>query len=67
MLKDGKVDVKTPKQEESESLPLKTFFPAQKYISMIEVLATVNQATNFLDEFEHWQPKYQRWAQARSG
>lgn len=60
VLKDGKIDVKTPKQEESESLPLKTFFPAQKYISMIEVLATVNQATNFLDEFEHWQPKYQR-------
>jgi hypothetical protein len=23
-------------------------------------LATINQATNFLDEFEHWQPKYQR-------
>lgn len=60
VLKDGKIDIKTPKQEESESLPLRTFFPAQKYISMIEVLATVNQATNFLDEFEHWQPKYQR-------
>ena len=43
MLKDGKIDVKTPKQEESESLPLKTFFPAQKYISMIKVLATVNE------------------------
>ena len=43
VLKDGKIDVKTPKQEESESLPLKTFFPAQKYISMIKVLATVNE------------------------
>ena len=38
VLKDGKIDVKTPKQEESESLPLKTFFPAQKYISMIKVI-----------------------------
>ena len=58
--KDGKVHVKTPKQEDVECLPLKIFFPARKYISMIEMLATVNQATKFLDEFEHWQPKYQR-------
>jgi hypothetical protein len=58
--KDGKVHVKTPKQEDVECLPLKTFFPARKYISMIEMLATVNQATKFLDEFEHWQPKYRR-------
>ena len=41
-------------------MPLKAFFPARKYIPIIEVLATINQATNFLDEFEHWQPKYQR-------
>jgi TnpA family transposase len=41
-------------------MPLKAFFPARKYIPMIEVLATIDQATNFLDEFEHWQPKYRR-------
>lgn len=58
--KDGTVHVKTPKQEEVECLPLKAFFPARKYIPIIEVLAIINQATNFLDEFEHWQPKYQR-------
>jgi TnpA family transposase len=58
--KDGKIHIKTPKQEEIECLPLKAFFPARKYIPIIEVLATINQATNFLDEFEHWQPKYQR-------
>jgi|GEM_PF-856795 hypothetical protein len=58
--KDGRIHVKTPKQEDIDSLPLKTFFPARKYISMIEMLATVNQATQFLDEFEHWQPKYRR-------
>ncbi len=38
--KDGTVHVKTPKQEEVECLPLKAFFPARKYIPMIEVLAT---------------------------
>lgn len=58
--KDGTVHVKTPKQEEVECLPLKAFFPAKKYIPMIEVLATIDQATKFLDEFEHWQPKYRR-------
>jgi TnpA family transposase len=58
--KDGTVHVKTPKQEEVECLPLKAFFPARKYIPMIEVLATIDQATNFFDEFEHWQPKYRR-------
>lgn len=29
------------------------------------MLATVDQATNFLDEFEHWQIKYQRAKPAR--
>ncbi|ODN41580.1 hypothetical protein BGC07_15870 [Piscirickettsia litoralis] len=27
---------------------------------MLEMLSTVNHATHFLDEFEHWQIKYQR-------
>ena len=58
--KNSTVHVKTPKQEEVECLPLKAFFPARKYIPMVEVLATVNQATKFLDEFEHWQSKYRR-------
>ena len=58
--KDEKIHIKTPKKEDVDCLPLKAFFPARKYISMIEMLATVNQAAKFLDEFEHWQPKYQR-------
>lgn len=41
-------------------MSLGTFFPERKYISMLEMLATVDHATNFLDEFEHWQIKYQR-------
>jgi len=57
---NGTFHVKTPKQEEVECLSLGTFFPERKYISMQEMLATVDQATNFLDEFEHWQVKYQR-------
>ena len=57
---DGTAHVKTPKQEPVESPSLGTFFPDRKYISMLEMLATVNQATDFLSEFEHWQSKYQR-------
>ncbi|NOR22927.1 MAG: Tn3 family transposase [Desulforhopalus sp.] len=57
---NGTFHVKTPKQEEVECMSLGTFFPERKYISMQEMLATVDQTTNFLDEFEHWQVKYQR-------
>lgn len=57
---NGTFHVSTPKQEEVECMSLGTFFPERKYISLLEMLATVDQATNFLDEFEHWQVKYQR-------
>jgi TnpA family transposase len=56
---NGSFHISTPKQDEVEALPLSTFFPEQKYISLLEALATVDQATGFLDEFEHWQQKKQ--------
>ena len=54
--------VTTPKaEEEEENEPsLAAFFPARTYISLLEVLATVNEATHFLEAFTHWQPKYPR-------
>ncbi|MEP7371547.1 MAG: Tn3 family transposase, partial [Nitrosospira sp.] len=57
---NGSFHVSTPRKEEVESLSLRAFFPDRKYISMLEMLATVDHATNFLDEFEHWQVKRQR-------
>ena len=57
---NGTFHVTTPKLDEVEGLPLGSFFPERKYISLLEVLATVDHATDFLDEFEHWQMKYQR-------
>lgn len=57
---NGTFHVGTPKQEAAEALSLGTFFPERKYISMLEMLATVDQATNFLGEFEHWQVRNQR-------
>ena len=56
---DGSFHVSTPKLDEVETLSLSAFFPERKYISLLEVLATVDHATGFLDEFDHWQPKYQ--------
>ena len=56
---NGSFHVSTPKLDEMEALSLSTFFSERKYISLLEVLATVDQATGFLDEFAHWQPKYQ--------
>ena len=57
---DGTFHVATPKLDEVDSLSPGDFLPGKKYISLLEVLATVDHATAFLDEFEHWQPKYQR-------
>ena len=57
---NGSFHVSTPKTEEVECLSLGAFFPDRKYISMLEMLATVDHAPHFLDEFEHWQIKYQR-------
>lgn len=54
--------VTTPKEEEEDDdeLSLATFFPARTYISLLEVLATVNEATQFLAAFTHWQPQHPR-------
>lgn len=57
---NGTFHVTTPKEEETDSASLSSFFPEHKYVSLLEVLSTVNKATHFLDEFEHWQFKYQR-------
>ncbi len=55
--KDNSFYVTTPKLDEVEALSLSSFFPERKYISMLEALATVAVASDFLAEFEHWQIK----------
>lgn len=52
--------VSTPKEEDETETSLPSFFPERKYISLLEALSTVNEATRFLDEFEHWQQKGRR-------
>jgi TnpA family transposase len=58
--KDGSFHVSTPKLDETESMSLGSMFPEKKYIPLLEVLATVDHLTGFLEEFEHWQPKYKQ-------
>jgi hypothetical protein len=56
----GSFTLKTPKQDEVDADPLQPFFPARHYVSLLEVLATVNRFSGFLDEFQHWQQRYHR-------
>jgi Tn3 transposase DDE domain len=42
------------------SEPLSRLLPNRDYISLIEVLSTVNRLTGFIDAFEPWYVKYAR-------
>ena len=56
--KDGRCHVRTPKEDEADTAPLSSFFPKNRYISLLEVLSTVNRHSQFLDAFQHWQMTY---------
>jgi len=58
--KNGSLLIKTPKLEEKDVDPLQDLFPEKQYISLSEVLATVDRHSHFLDEFQHWQQRYNR-------
>jgi TnpA family transposase len=45
----------TPKEDSEFALPLRNYFPKRQIVALSEVLATVGQATDFLDEFTHLQ------------
>ena len=58
--KDGTFILHTPKVENDEIEHLSELFPQKEYISLLEILNTINNASGFLDTFEHWQVKYNR-------
>jgi hypothetical protein len=58
--KDNTLTISTPKVDDADAAPLQTFFPERDYISLLEVLSTVNRYSCFLDEFQHWQQRYHR-------
>ncbi len=57
---NGTFHVTTPKLEEVEALALSGIFPERKYIPLLEGLSTVDAATDYLGEFEHWQMKHKQ-------
>jgi TnpA family transposase len=58
--KKGAFRLKTPRKEDIEVEPIQNFFPERQYISLLEVMATVNRYSGFLKEFQHWQQRYHR-------
>ena len=56
----GKLTVSTPKVEKEVSHRVAELFPQNRFISLFEVLTTVNRLSNFSDCFEHWQIKHNR-------
>jgi TnpA family transposase len=58
--KDGSFHLSTPKTQVEEMEPLRRLLPNQHYISLVEVLSTVNRLTGFIDAFEPWYVKYVR-------
>lgn len=57
--KDGAFILSTPKAD-TEDGRIDNIFPEKRYIPLLEVMSTVNRATGFIDEFQHWQTKYNR-------
>jgi len=58
--KDRSLIVSTPRSDPEENERGQSVFPDKRYISLLEVLATVQRVTGFVDEFQHWQTKYNR-------
>jgi hypothetical protein len=58
--KNGAFTLTTPKAETNDTELLSEFFPKKHYISLLEILHSVDGVCNFLDVFEHWQAKYNR-------
>ncbi|MDA7887145.1 Tn3 family transposase [bacterium] len=56
----GSLRVTTPKLSETDADPLQALFPDRQYISLCEVLATVDHHSQFLEKFQHWQQRYNR-------
>jgi TnpA family transposase len=52
--------VSTPKVEKEPTGSVADFFPKNKFISLYEIMSTVNKNTRFTDGFEHWQIKHNR-------
>ena len=55
---NGSFSLSTPKQEESDAEPLQQYFPERRFVPLVEVLATVNCFSHYVDELQHPQQRY---------
>ena len=44
--------------EESDAEALQHYFPERDFVPLMEVLATVNRHTGWMEEFQHWQQRH---------
>jgi len=58
--KRGNYHVRTPKSQQEKEQQDVSLFPSEAFVPMSEVLATVDQITNFLEEFRHLQTLYRK-------
>jgi len=52
---DGSFRIKTPALDVKDNDSLQQYFPKQHDVPLTEVMATVNQHSDFLGELQHWQ------------
>jgi TnpA family transposase len=57
---NGDLKLRTPKKDQGIFDTDLDLFPKNRFISLFEILATVDQASQFTDCFEHWQIKHNR-------
>ena len=57
---DGSYCINTPGIDQVERDKLSGFFPKNKYISLLEVLTTIDGATGFLTCFQPWKTRYEK-------
>ena len=50
--------VSTPMLEQSDAEALQHYFPERDFVPLMEVLATVNRHTGWMEEFQHWQQRH---------
>ena len=56
--KDGKIKLSTPKVDKDIEQKASVLFSDIGFVSIQEILYTVNRYTNFLETFNHWNIKY---------
>ncbi|MCM8537230.1 MAG: Tn3 family transposase [Lentisphaeraceae bacterium] len=58
--------ITTPAKDEEDHEPLQGYFPETQFIPLTEILYTVNESCNFMEEIGHWQQRRTRTTSKKS-